>query len=97
MLSHWLRTLMQFVLPPARVLEVGCGHGGFVAMMRQAGYDAMGLELSPSIVKFARDTFDIPVIRDHSLGGQLQTLDHRLANAFRHRYYGSHIAEHPPV
>lgn len=59
---HWLRTLMQFVLPPARVLEVGCGHGGFVAMMRQAGYDATGLELSPSIVQLARETFGVPVI-----------------------------------
>jgi SAM-dependent methyltransferase len=58
---HWLRTLLEFVLPPARVLEIGCAHGGFVAMLRQAGFDACGLELSPSIVNFARDTFDVPV------------------------------------
>jgi SAM-dependent methyltransferase len=58
---HWLRTLLGFVLPPAKVLEIGCAHGGFVAMLRQAGFDACGLELSPSIVSFARDTFDVPV------------------------------------
>jgi 2-polyprenyl-3-methyl-5-hydroxy-6-metoxy-1,4-benzoquinol methylase len=68
---HWLRSLLQFKLPPARVLEVGCAHGGFVAMLRQAGFDATGLELSPSIVQYARESFDVPVltgpIEDQSL------------------------------
>jgi 2-polyprenyl-3-methyl-5-hydroxy-6-metoxy-1,4-benzoquinol methylase len=59
---HWMRSILQFQLPPAKVLEIGCGHGGFVAMLHQAGFDAMGLELSPSIVKFATDTFAIPVL-----------------------------------
>jgi 2-polyprenyl-3-methyl-5-hydroxy-6-metoxy-1,4-benzoquinol methylase len=59
---HWLRTLLQFKLPPAKVLEIGCAHGGFVAMLRQAGFDATGLELSPSIVKFATRAFDVPVL-----------------------------------
>ncbi|HSV15737.1 MAG TPA: class I SAM-dependent methyltransferase [Tepidisphaeraceae bacterium] len=59
---HWLRTLLQFKLPPARVLEIGCAHGGFVAMLHQSGFDATGLELSPSIVEYARQTFDVPVL-----------------------------------
>jgi 2-polyprenyl-3-methyl-5-hydroxy-6-metoxy-1,4-benzoquinol methylase len=59
---HWLRSLLQFKLPPAKVLEIGCAHGGFVAMLRQAGFDATGLELSPSIVRLARETFDVPVL-----------------------------------
>jgi 2-polyprenyl-3-methyl-5-hydroxy-6-metoxy-1,4-benzoquinol methylase len=59
---HWLRSLLQFKLPPAKVLEIGCAHGGFVAMLRQAGFDAQGLELSPSIVKLAQKTFDVPVL-----------------------------------
>jgi 2-polyprenyl-3-methyl-5-hydroxy-6-metoxy-1,4-benzoquinol methylase len=59
---HWLRTLLRFVLPPAKVLEIGCAHGGFVAMLRQAGFDATGLELSPSIVDFAQRTFEVPVL-----------------------------------
>lgn len=59
---HWLRSLLRYKLPPARVLEVGCGHGGFVAMLRQAGFDATGLELSPSVVQFAADTFGVPVL-----------------------------------
>jgi 2-polyprenyl-3-methyl-5-hydroxy-6-metoxy-1,4-benzoquinol methylase len=59
---HWLRSLLEFKLPPAKVLEIGCAHGGFVAMLRQAGFDASGLELSPSIVRLAADTFRVPVL-----------------------------------
>jgi 2-polyprenyl-3-methyl-5-hydroxy-6-metoxy-1,4-benzoquinol methylase len=59
---HWLRSILEFKLPPAKVLEIGCAHGGFVAMLRQAGFDATGLELSPSIVRFATDTFRVPVL-----------------------------------
>ncbi len=27
---HWMRTVLKYRLPPARTLELGCGHGGFV-------------------------------------------------------------------
>jgi len=59
---HWLQTLLTYRLPPARILEVGCAHGGFVALMRWAGFDALGLELSPWVVDFAHKTFAIPVL-----------------------------------
>jgi predicted SAM-dependent methyltransferase len=47
------------------VLELGCSHGGFVALLRWAGFDACGLEVSPWIVDYARKTFDVPML----LGG----------------------------
>jgi SAM-dependent methyltransferase len=59
--THWLRAVLRFRLPPGRALEIGCAHGGFVALLRQAGFDASGLELSPTIVEFARRTFGVPV------------------------------------
>src|SRR4051812_45456696 len=59
---YWLDALTRYRLPPARVLELGCAHGGFVALLRQAGYDAVGLDLSPSIVDLARRTFDVPML-----------------------------------
>jgi glycosyltransferase involved in cell wall biosynthesis/SAM-dependent methyltransferase len=59
---YWLRTLMKYKSPGARLLEVGCAHGGFVALARQAGYDAFGMELSPAIVDYARRTFQAPVL-----------------------------------
>ena len=59
---HWLRTLLAYAPPPARVQELGSAHGGFVALLAQAGYDAAGLELSPYIVDFARQTFGVPML-----------------------------------
>lgn len=58
---HWLNLLLRRALPPARVLELGCAHGGYVALMRWAGFDAAGTEMSPAIVEFAKETFDVPV------------------------------------
>jgi 2-polyprenyl-3-methyl-5-hydroxy-6-metoxy-1,4-benzoquinol methylase len=60
--AYWLDALLRFKLPPARVLELGSAHGGFVALLNQAGFDATGLELSPSIVELARRTFDVPML-----------------------------------
>ena len=68
----WLRTILRYKLPPATVLEMGSAHGGFVALLRWAGYKATGLELSPWLVEFAKKTFRIPVL----LGPvEKQTLD----------------------
>jgi SAM-dependent methyltransferase len=59
---HWLRTLLAYAPPPAKVQELGSAHGGFVALLNLAGYDAAGLELSPYIVDFARQTFGVPML-----------------------------------
>ena len=59
---HWLRALLKYTLPPGRTLELGSAHGGFVALMQSAGFDASGLELSPWVVEFAHRTFDVPVL-----------------------------------
>ena len=59
---YWLRTLLRYRLPPGRVLELGSAHGGFVAMLRWAGFDAIGLEVSPWLVEFAKRAFDVPVL-----------------------------------
>ncbi|MDB5294304.1 MAG: hypothetical protein JWO31_287, partial [Phycisphaerales bacterium] len=60
--AHWLRTLLAYAPPPGRVQELGSAHGGFVALLRLAGYDAAGLELSPYVVDFARRTFGVPML-----------------------------------
>lgn len=59
---YWLRTVLNYQLPPAKCLELGCGHGGFVALLRQLEFDAMGLELSPWVVDYAKDVFKIPML-----------------------------------
>lgn len=57
--THWLRHLLARRLPPARVLEIGCAHGGYVGLLTWAGYDATGTEMSPAIVEFARREFGV--------------------------------------
>ena len=58
---HWLKTLMKYCLPPSDVLELGCSHGSFVAVMRDAGYRASGVEMSPWVVAFGKETFSVPI------------------------------------
>ena len=60
--THWLGTVLKYKLPPGKVLELGSAHGGFVALLRWAGYDATGLELSPWVVDYARQTFEVPTL-----------------------------------
>src|SRR5208337_4319953 len=59
---YWLRTLLKYKLPPGDALELGCSHGGFTALLRMAGFEATGLEISPWVVDYARNTFGIPVL-----------------------------------
>jgi 2-polyprenyl-3-methyl-5-hydroxy-6-metoxy-1,4-benzoquinol methylase len=59
---HWLQILLHCQLPPSRILEIGSGHGGFVALARWAGFEAVGLEISPWVVDFAKETFQIPML-----------------------------------
>lgn len=49
-------------IPPARALELGSAHGGFVALLQKAGFDAVGLEIDPWVVKYAQRTFNIPML-----------------------------------
>lgn len=68
--AYWLRTLLRYKLPNpnTRTLELGCAHGGFVALMKWAGFTATGIEMSPWVVDFARQTFGVEV-----LSGPLET------------------------
>jgi 2-polyprenyl-3-methyl-5-hydroxy-6-metoxy-1,4-benzoquinol methylase len=59
---YWIRALLAHTLPPSRTLDLGCSHGAFVSLLRFAGFDAMGLELSRWVVDYARRAFHIPVL-----------------------------------
>ncbi|MBI5934060.1 MAG: class I SAM-dependent methyltransferase [Chloroflexi bacterium] len=63
-----LGALLKFCLPPASVFELGSAHGGFVAVLRAAGYNATGFEAGASLAEFALKTFDV-----QSLGGAFES------------------------
>ncbi len=59
---YWLRAILKYKLPPAATLELGCAHGGLVFLMKLAGYDASGAEMSRWICDFAEKTFAVPML-----------------------------------
>jgi SAM-dependent methyltransferase len=59
--AHWTAALLRRTATPGDALDVGCGHGGFVALLEHLGFRARGLELSPAVVEFARSTFQIRI------------------------------------
>ena len=59
---HWLHTFLKYKTPPGATLELGCSHGGFVAVLQWAGFQANGLEMSPWVVEFAHQTFQVPML-----------------------------------
>jgi SAM-dependent methyltransferase len=55
------------VAPPATVLDVGAGYGGFVRAARAAGYGAFGVEVQPYEVAVARRIDAAPYVRGSGL------------------------------
>jgi SAM-dependent methyltransferase len=43
--------------PPARFLELGCGNGASSLLMAERGYEAWGIDISPTAVGWARERF----------------------------------------
>ncbi|MGH9337496.1 MAG: class I SAM-dependent methyltransferase [Vicinamibacteria bacterium] len=54
-IDNRVRPLERHLAPGARVLDVGCGTGVFVRVMRDRGYRARGIDLSPRSVDIGRE------------------------------------------
>jgi len=44
----------HFLHAPGKVLEVGCGKGVLLSLLKEAGIEAYGIDLSPSVVEYCR-------------------------------------------
>lgn len=66
LLANRRRTFYN-IEPGQRVLDLGCGAGGTVAELREAGIDAVGVDFSPSMIEMARS--------EHGLGEHVQCGD----------------------
>jgi 2-polyprenyl-3-methyl-5-hydroxy-6-metoxy-1,4-benzoquinol methylase len=60
--TYWLDTLLKYKLPPASTLELGSAHGGFVALLRWANFNATGLEIDQWVVDYSSRTFSVPIL-----------------------------------
>ncbi len=43
--------------PGARVADLGCGSGAFTALLREAGYHAIGVDISPKLIAVGRQKY----------------------------------------
>jgi len=81
--EDYVRGKQRFYLPffagRSDVLDLGCGRGEFLELMRETGVPARGIELSPELAEVCRakglkaecgDALDcLPALADESLGG----------------------------
>lgn len=51
-------------IKPGRVLDIGCGNGSFLALMRSAGWDIAGVESDPQAAKLASERLNISVCEE---------------------------------
>lgn len=55
---HFRRIVRRFVGPESRVLDLGCGPGGFTAVLAETAREVVGLDVSPAWVETARRTLE---------------------------------------
>lgn len=61
--QYWLMHLLKYFLPPGRTLEIGCAHGAFVKLLSAAGFDAIGMDMSPGVIRKAKEWFGVEIAR----------------------------------
>ncbi len=57
----FLDRIGEIAPPPARLLDVGCSLGHFLAMARDRGHETLGLELGEKAAAYARETYGLDV------------------------------------
>lgn len=86
--------LHSFYLPMLvgrqRVLDLGCGMGGFVKLLRQHGIDGYGVDSDPQCIAEAR-AHELPVI-EADVVDYLRTLEPASLDAI----FSAHMVEHMP-
>ena len=60
---YWIQYLMKYRLPKAKVAEIGAGLGQLCYLLKQAGYEPYGFELSGEICAYAENTLKINMHR----------------------------------
>lgn len=71
-LRVWLAGALRRHVPPGgRVLDAGCGTGANLAMVREMGYEACGLDVAPAALEFAARRPECAGRLSHASAGRL--------------------------
>jgi SAM-dependent methyltransferase len=91
-LQIYLPILAALTLPsaPAQILDVGCGRGEWLALLRDHGYDALGIDLNQPMLDACQEQ-DLSVIKADILAYLSAQPDASLAVIT-----GFHVVEHLP-
>lgn len=57
----WIEERVNIKDIPGKVLDVGCGPGSFLDVLRRRGWDAYGIEPTPHYAEFARERYRVKV------------------------------------
>jgi len=57
---EWLTSRLP---PKSRVLDLGCGDGLYVDMLKKSGFQAYGMDISSAMIDVAKEKYNIEVIR----------------------------------
>jgi SAM-dependent methyltransferase len=82
---------LKFFQPQQRVLDLGCGAGYFVKMLREKGVEAQGVDLDPLALAEAQRQ-NIPVIQANAFDYLTELPEASLDGIF-----SAHLVEHLPV
>ena len=62
--SSFLSPLAKLLPPHASVLDIGCGSGRDLHWLKQRGFEVTGLERSPGLARYARESACCPIIEE---------------------------------
>ncbi|HUZ16976.1 MAG TPA: class I SAM-dependent methyltransferase [Spirochaetia bacterium] len=54
--GHVPRLVRDLSIEPCRVVDIGCGAGGTLIWLAEAGFDCTGIEIAPAAVRLAKET-----------------------------------------
>jgi SAM-dependent methyltransferase len=90
-LEQFARFVKDYSLAGKKVLEVGCGRGEYLTLMREQGVAAFGLEHAPeAVVACCRDGLDVEQ-------GFMEGPEQRLVNAPFDAFFMMNFLEHLPA
>jgi SAM-dependent methyltransferase len=59
---EYLGHVLKYLSPGSRILDLGCGAGYFGALLKNAGFEVVGLELTEWTARYAAEAFGLQVV-----------------------------------